>query len=664
MPKSNPDFPPMAIEHPFQALFETFGRLPAVHAETVNHQAYEALWDLLSVNPEQAGRCILLRSPRAGHGKTHLLSRLQHHLGAGYEFIPLHAAHGSHIDATTVTADAVARLGRSLPAGGGLTVLDLLVRRLFALALQPLVGSGEVPCQDREGALAALRNRPVETFDFHHPNAVTAHWAKENFEILGPRLAMELSQRTGAPLREVGFWVETLFQFASTSIDQPGRDSVLVQAIATADQSPSQVFERLATLLNLVSQLVRVILVADDLEGFSSDESAALRLASFLGSLRHSADRVDSIVSVNQDIWESAFLPRLSGGLADRLAEVVVELEPLRREDVVALLEARAPGLGARISERIEYPEGDLHARAVLRLAGEAWTSAARQGQPPAEIKPPEALFTGTVTPSKPVSTAAAEQSPVPSIENPFAPQPPHEQSPSTSFGGAFQEGPSAPAQETWNPGPPANGGWPIPTVEEPAEVVTREQGPAFGAADNWQAASPPPPYFPSGSIPVGRIVSEPIDQASATQESPPFGVEASSGFARPAVPEQDHVVRPPVRETPLAEVLAQEAAYDSAPAVPPAAPSAPSNGSPFHPATPVAPPIMDLPRHAEASAAIFGIEATPSSAPVNDGEGVAQAGTSNPPSEQQQAAAPSAAQETDRVDELLRQFRERYAKG
>lgn len=654
----------MAIEHPFQALFETFGRLPTAHAETVNRRAYEELWDLLSVSPEQAGRCILLRSPRAGHGKTHLLSRLQHHLGAGYEFIPLHAAHGSHIDATTVTADAVARFGRSLPAGGGLTVLDLLVRRLFALALQPLVGSGEVPCQDREGALAALRNKPVETFDFHHPNAVTAHWAKENFEILGPRLAMELSQRTGAPLREVAFWVETLFQFASTSIDQPGRDNVLVQAIAAADQSPAQVFDRLATLLNLVSQLVRVILVADDLEGFSSDESAALRLASFLGSLRHSADRVDSIVSVNQDIWESAFLPRLSGGLADRLAEVVVELEPLRREDVLALLEGRAPGLGARIAERIDYPEGDLHARGVLKMAAEAWTSAARQGESHTGIKPPEALFTPSANTPEPAAGAFHQEPLAPPIENPFS-QPSHEQAPVGGFTGTFQETSTPPAQEAWNPGQSAHGGWPSPPAREAAEPVTHSPEPAFGTS-NWQDASPAPAYFPSGTIPVGRLVSEPIHAVPGTQGGPLFETEASTGFAaRPAVNEQARHANPPVRETPLADVLAQEAAHDSEPvvlSVPAVAP--PATGSPFHAAEPVAQPVLDIPRHAEATAAIFGIEATPSSGVVSDGTGVAQAGTPNPPSEQQQAVAPSASQETDRVDELLRQFRERYAKG
>src|SRR5690606_11211485 len=77
---------PMVDEHPFQQLFESFGRYPVAHAEAVNREAGEALRLALSVPLDHAGRCILLKAPRAGHGKTHLLTRVQHHLGATHEF--------------------------------------------------------------------------------------------------------------------------------------------------------------------------------------------------------------------------------------------------------------------------------------------------------------------------------------------------------------------------------------------------------------------------------------------------------------------------------------------------------------------------------------------------------------------------------------------------
>ena len=66
----------------------------------------------------------------------------------------------------------------------------------------------------------------------------------------------------------------------------------------------------------------------------------------FLAALRQSVERLDVILSLNQDIWQSAFVPRLSGGLADRLSEVVVELKPLTEEEMVALARIPRPGSG------------------------------------------------------------------------------------------------------------------------------------------------------------------------------------------------------------------------------------------------------------------------------------------------------------------------------
>ena len=103
----------MAIEHPFQILFESFGRLPTVHADAVNRLAGQTLSAVLTVAPDHAGRCILLRAPRAGCGKTHVLSHIQHQLGSSHEFISLHAAAGPRIDTASVLDDTL-REGHAL----------------------------------------------------------------------------------------------------------------------------------------------------------------------------------------------------------------------------------------------------------------------------------------------------------------------------------------------------------------------------------------------------------------------------------------------------------------------------------------------------------------------------------------------------------------------
>lgn len=363
----------MPGQNPFQQLFETFGKLPAAHSASVNQEARKALIGCLDVPPEAPGHCILLKAPRAGHGKTHLLTRVQHELGGTHEFIPLQAVAGSRIDAETVLDDTLRRLVRPLPAAGGLTVLDLVARRLFSAALQPLVNSGEVPCQDRESALAALRNRPIETFDFHYPGAVTAHWARENFELLGPRLSAELSQANGLPIREVSFWVDAMFRFAATPIESASRVRALTAVVFEGASSGVVAHDRLVAILGLIGSLMRVILVADELECLSSDEAAALHLASFLGSLRQSVGRADVILSLNQDVWESAFLPRLSDGLADRLSEITIELEPLKREGMIAIIESRSPGMGERILGAMGEINLPTYARGIVKGAAKSW---------------------------------------------------------------------------------------------------------------------------------------------------------------------------------------------------------------------------------------------------------------------------------------------------
>ncbi len=636
----------MASEHPFQLLFETLGRVPSACAESVNRQAYEILTEILSVPVEKTGRCILLRAPRAGHGKTHLLSRIQHSLSASHEFIPLQAAFGSRIDAASVTDDTLRTLVRQLPAAGGLTTLDLVTRRLFASALQPLVGSGEVPCQDREGALTALRTRPVETFDFHHPNAVTAHWARENFEVLSHRLSLELAQRGGLPVAGVSFWVDALFRFASTPVENPSR----VRALADEVHGMKGLeMERLEAILGLLTQLMRVVLVADDVEGFSTDETAALRLAAFLGSLRQPVERLDVILSLNQDVWVNAFVPRLSGGLADRLSEVVVELDPLTQSDMLALLESRAPGLGHQILQRIDTPSAGTHARGLIRAAGMAWLKASAGVSEVASVTPPP-------TPEilRPVAIAPVEASlpqavvthtePVLAVEAPAVVMPPPQAPAASPFVAAELLEPAHPfavqevqqlvplkrAAEPVTEAPPT--AWPPPTfTPAPAEAEI--------PAPSQVQPSAPAIAHPWGAPPSHQAI---ISQAVEPVASPFNRVEPAT------------VVTQTASLTNVADII--QALSQQAPAAQPA-PEAPSfqavAESPFRvihePAVALAEPVIHLtPGVVEAHASVVSpFQQVPSQEP---------APTSDVP--------PVSSADTDRVDDLLKQFRERYGKG
>jgi hypothetical protein len=669
---------PMANEHPFQVLFETLGRVPASHAESVNRKAYDILSSILTVPIEKSGRCILLRAPRAGHGKTHLLSRIQHQLGASHEFVPLQSAFGCRIDAASVTDDTLRRLVRQLPASGGLTVMDLIARRLFASALQPLVASGEVPCQDREGALTALRTRPIETFDFHHPNAVTAHWARENFEVLGQRLSLELAQRCNLPVSGIAFWVEALFDFAAAPLESPNRVRLLMESVHTGSGVE---MERLEGLLGLVTLLMRVVLIADDLEGFSTDETAALRLAAFLGSLRHSVERLDVILSLNQDIWQSAFMPRLSGGLADRLSEVVVELEPLTETEMEALLNSRVPGLGRRVLDRLDAASAGTHARGLIRAAGAAWLeTAARDSAPPAAAAvatPPPPVI--PVVETKPVEEPAAAVIPevvmppepekewpapvfTPSVPEPLAYQAPVEspfqnfvadsnpqsvpqtyawQEPSQGFTPDFQ---ASPLESEWKP----------PTQVESATtgIVTPVNSPFHAYAEKANSDSPvqninaggwqEPAYSAPASVPFEPFRGQPpayapVDSPFQNTPSPP----ATPAFEWQQPTPQENFFPPVEPDT--------RGGFDNAASPPPMTPEPQFN--PFNPSG-ESQSMMDS-RPFASSPQTSPPTYHPVSEPIFD-QPTTPATSSSPPTPE----------ETDRVDDLLRQFRERYGRG
>jgi len=368
----------MSFPDPFSSRFEVFGREHRHGVDAINQQAFEDLKGLLDAGCRGDGRVILLRAPRAGYGKTSLLQRLSSEFAESHQFVRVNLTGGRTTDAAHVLEYVLQALCEVLPDSTTLTRLDLLARGILALGLEPLVASGEVPCQDPEGALAALRENPAETLDFHHDRAVTAHWTKSNFEILGPRLAAELARESGASLREASYWVELLFRFATTPPDNVERARLLFETIFRNDlqsQSASAAEERLLGLLALCGTVTSAVLVVDDTEGLSTAPSDALALSSFLANISQSCPGTVVILSVNDDIWESAFLPLLPGGLADRLLEYNVSLGALSRKEAEALISTRAGDRASEVIAEIDWTScaDSLYSRHVLKLASAAW---------------------------------------------------------------------------------------------------------------------------------------------------------------------------------------------------------------------------------------------------------------------------------------------------
>jgi len=547
----------MQSPNPLRSLFDVLGRQPGSHVENINKKALAQMTNLLNVELESPGRCILLRAPRAGYGKTHLLTQALSQFGSTHEFVLLTLTDGSSLHPGTVLEDVLRTLCRSLPAGGGLTELDLLARRVLALGLEPLVRSGEVPCQDRDSALAALRERATETFDFHHPNAVTAHWARENFSVLGPRLGFELSQRVNAPLREAVGWVEALYRFASTPIDQPARIGLLVEAAAGSGAS----LDRLGALLQLLSPLRRMVLVADELEGLSADPQSALRLASFVTTLRQSSESADVIIALNRDLWDSAFRPRISGGLEDRLGEYVIELKPLTNAEIEAIIESRVPGRGAQIASRLGLDPEDCYSRNVLRRAADVLDEILEENERQKDVPAPFSA---------------------PADASPFKPGQEKEKA------SPFEPDAAKPAEKP--AGPPK----PLPGASKPeaktAKSPSAEQfASKAGPAEEFAAPAKPTKEFKpeSKQEPVRKLQSEADSKPAQPTNSKPASTTVSAEKSKPEAQEKP-------KSEPKAEPQAKSspgASFTPSPASPAKQPVSPTATTPKPPASPASPP-------------------------------------------------------------------------
>ena len=369
------------VGNPFGHAFEVMGRVPQVVTDEVNSGAFEALNEALVLGADGLGKMVVLRAASAGFGKTHLLARVERSLEETHLFIPLQPVKGKELDANSVLYAVLQRFLHALPENEGLTVLDLLARRLFAFGLKPLVSSGEVPCESSESVLWALQTQPVQILDFYSESAVTARWVKENFELLRPRLADELVGCVRSNACSIGWWLDVLFSYSVASADDLSeRGSALFDVVFSGVDTEAHLCDRLLGLLNLLGLVTSPVLVLDETEGFSNDVDMALEVVLLLNTLHQSCDRLAVVVSVNDDVWQEGFAPCLSSGLEDRLSDVVIGLEPMGREEAVKMLCSRVGEMmGKAVAKKLSWKGEVLCARGVMRAAAKVWSDVVQE---------------------------------------------------------------------------------------------------------------------------------------------------------------------------------------------------------------------------------------------------------------------------------------------
>ena len=345
--------------------------------ENLHGDKFDQLKGLIS---GKEGVLVSLRAPRAGYGKTMLLSRLREEMRGASVMVPIDLSADSRIDEKDVLGRLLDQLTSVLPGKRGLTRLDFSVRRILANALIPLVESGEVPSPNRTESLRSLRESPEKVFDFQKESAAVAQWVRVQFSALSPRFVSVIGHSCGGVTGDLSQWFSALARFAMAPIEKRDRNQDLLNEIIREGgqlQTGMSDHGALISFLKLITTTDNVVLVVDEMDGLFCDSEAAIRVANTLIGLRQAAPRIKVIFSVNDDVWESTFARRIPLGMQDRFEDSVIRLQPLDEGRVIELLRIRHIDGAEDLRRKIDLNDEELYPRAILRAARDVLDSQA-----------------------------------------------------------------------------------------------------------------------------------------------------------------------------------------------------------------------------------------------------------------------------------------------
>ncbi len=407
--------------NPFQADIFPDG-LPLHETAAVLHPGalddLQALLHQISLRPLHdaplEGTVCLLKAPRAGYGKSHLLALLAQRLGDQAQILAPQLAPDGRLTWAALYQNTLAQWHRQRTSNGRMTKLDELTRQLFGLINAELIRESRVPCANPAAAIQALRQRPTELFDLQDARQAVGRWFMDHFERLLPVTSAALANFTGCSQEACVTWLRGLCAYAQGANDgevlrfeqlswnlQQGNSQGLVAGgmqILTAPALNESFYQaRLTELLRLASQVTPLVLVFDHLDGVHGEGAATMQVARTLAEFRSALPRALIILSVNQDLWSGSFQKFLPSALEDRLTSERIVLRDLTAEQGLRLLEHRlqqagiAHGEGAAFLTAVQLPQWFARepsrlasARSLLRHAARAWEEWRGRAQPSA----------------------------------------------------------------------------------------------------------------------------------------------------------------------------------------------------------------------------------------------------------------------------------------
>ncbi len=417
--------------------------ISAIHDKAME-QCVSAVEDLIGeVNQTRSwgstGRTLLISSPRAGYGKTHLVGRLRSTTEALVAALDMPFCPSKSISWQVILAAFLQQYRRTeCPQNLECSLLDETARFYLSSLVRANLTQGALDERDCPESAASLRMEFREIFSRSSKSKILS-WVNKKGGELARYAAPELGPKLNLSAPEVAFWTGVFTDYAQEY------DDALEPLRGLSD---GEARERVLQLMRLASECRPIALVVDHLDGFHGSDSAGMAIAEMLTDIRTGVPKSLTLLCLNDDVWESVFASKIPSAWLDRLEGEQAKLSALPADEAQALVCARlesinvAPKLATEFASELADDhnwgsmESGLFPRQVIRQARRAWQKVGHkyfnhkhpdfaavkpQRKPVADYSPTMAATPEEVLPQQPV----AQETPPPAGNGYSVPPPP-----------------------------------------------------------------------------------------------------------------------------------------------------------------------------------------------------------------------------------------------
>jgi hypothetical protein len=359
-----------SLINPFADLIVTEPRRVDATVESVNQDAVNTVVGRFTKIAEQESQTrpsiLLVTSPEPGFGKSHLIGRVFRALEKKAFLIYLRAFQDPEtrwcniLEKTAGELDLPERADAVACLPGELTQLDALARQLFSRCFCGAVDSTKLGSEALVDWATRFRDHPVRIFD--RPDVRSGFIS--TFEVFLPFYAEALRASTKPLRNNAESWLSVLFHYTFAEPNARERQLSLdwlrglpldlkeAEAIGLrlADNVPLELppaerdeicFRRLSDLCCLSLSYRPFLFCFDQTELYAQSNGLAHSLGTVLSRLRRELSNHLTLVTGNQDVWNSKVFPEFERADQDVIDHQLIRLRGVRKGEAKALIANR-----------------------------------------------------------------------------------------------------------------------------------------------------------------------------------------------------------------------------------------------------------------------------------------------------------------------------------